>query len=196
MMDKTSDGLLSGILGAVLFVIFLFIFDVGVIPSLVIGGVGFGAGFLIFMRKKPEILAAETNSLEEGTKKLAEIRRLEKQIQKATMVSKVKEIDISIGKILSKIQKDPSKLKQAHQFLNYYLDATLKILNKYVELSAQNLHDQTILDSLKKVEDMLQDIKDAFDKFLVKLLSDDVLNLDTELSLLGQTIKMEGLGKE
>ena len=60
-MNKTSDGLLAGVLGAALFLVFLFAVNAGPIISLLIGGAGFGAGMLLFSRKKPEVIAQEVD---------------------------------------------------------------------------------------------------------------------------------------
>ena len=197
-MNKTSDGLLAGILGAALFLVFLFVINAGPIVSLVIGGAGFGAGMLLFSRKKPEVIAQEIDlktAVSNGQKKLVEIQKFQKLIKKPVVVAKVKEICEVIEKILEDLEKDPQDLKAARQFLDYYLDSTIKILNRYVELSAQNISDDSIKASLLKVENMLQTIKDAFEKKLAQLLSNDVMDLDTELSLLDQSINMDGLRK-
>jgi 5-bromo-4-chloroindolyl phosphate hydrolysis protein len=96
---------------------------------------------------------------------------------------------------LDTIQEDPTKLKPSQQFLNYYLDATVNILTKYVDLAGKDVRDAEIQKSLLKVETTLITIKDAFDKQLAKLLSNDAMNLDVEIQVLEQTINSEGLGK-
>ena len=47
--------------------------------------------------------------------------------------------------------------------------------------------------SLAKAERMLDDIQRAFEKQLSALLWDDVLDLDTELSVLEENIELENL---
>jgi 5-bromo-4-chloroindolyl phosphate hydrolysis protein len=198
--ETTKDGLFSGILAAAMFLAFLLIIDAGVVASLLAGAVVYAIGFFFLFRvKKPEVIASEATlkeALQEGSRKLSEIQRLEKQVRKASMIPQIKDIEGIIGKILAKIEHDPDSLKLAHQFLAYYLDSTINILNKYVELSAQDIEDEDIKKSLAKVETMLQTIRDAFEKQLGRLLSDDAMDLDAELATLEQTIKMEGLGKE
>jgi 5-bromo-4-chloroindolyl phosphate hydrolysis protein len=201
MSDTTAkDGLFSGILAGGLFLLFFFLVDAGLLLSLVLAGGGYAVGFFfLFKVKKPEIVADESAlkaALVEGRKKLGSIQELEKKVRKASMISQIKDIEGIIGKILDKIERDPSRLRMAHQFLNYYLESTINILNKYVELGAQNVEDEDIKKSLAKVESMLQTIRDAFEKQLARLLSDDAMDLDAELETLEQTIKMEGLGKE
>jgi 5-bromo-4-chloroindolyl phosphate hydrolysis protein len=195
----TSDGLLSGIVGAVVFVVFYLLIDTGLVISLILGVAAFVGGFFLFERKRPEVIEKENDlrsSLDAGDKKLSEIRGLERKIRKPSMLSKMKEIDDLIEKILVDIKKDPAKLHSARQFLDYYLDATIQILTKYVEISSQNVKDSSIQASLARVEGMLGTIKDAFDAQLAKLLSNDVMDLDSAVQTLKQTIEMEGLGKE
>ncbi len=201
MSDKTAkDGLLSGILAAAIFLVFFLVINVPIIPSLLVAGLAYAVGFFFLFRvKKPEVVADESElrtALQDGGRKLTAIQELEKKVRKPSMVSQIKDIEGIIAKILAKIEKDPGRLRQAHQFLNYYLESTINILNKYVELGAQNVEDEDIKKSLAKVESMLQTIRDAFDKQLARLLSDDAMDFDAELETLEQTIKMEGLGKE
>ena len=193
-----TDGLLATGFGAVLFIAFYLFLDMGLVLSLIALGGGFVAGLFLFTRDKPKEEIAEDDlkgAIEAGTLKLAEIKKFEKKVKKPSVIQKVKEIEIVIQKILDDLVKDPGDLKAARQFLNFYLDSTVKILNRYVELSDQDVDDPTINASLAKVEAMLSTLKDAFEKQLGKLLTNDVMDLDTELSLLDSTIKMEGLGK-
>lgn len=97
-------------------------------------------------------------------------------------------------KILAEIRRDPADLKRSRQFLSYYLDATINIITKYATLSSQRVDDESIGESLSRTERMLDTINLAFEKQLARLLSNDVMDLDTELTLLEKTIEMEGLG--
>lgn len=196
--NRTSDGLLSGLLGAAVFLLFFLALDVGPWVSAALALGAWGAGFFLFSRKKPDVVAQESelrNTLTEGRRKLAEIRRFEKAMDKVTVANAVSEIATVTEKILTSIEEDASQIKQARQFLTYYLDSTIKILGLYVDLGSQDLADDGIQKSLARVEALVLTLKETFEKQLARLLSNDVLDLDTEISLLEQTIKMEGLGK-
>lgn len=197
-MKKSGNGLWAGIVAAAVFLIAFLVLGLGIVISLVFAAASFAAGWFLFPTKKPEVLAAEAEvkeSLAEGRLKLEKIRSLGKNIQKPGIAGSLGEICTVIEKILKTIADDPKKLRPAKQFLNYYLDATVKILAMYAELASKNVQDAEIQSSLSKVEAMLGTIKDAFEKQLAQLLSGEVMNLDTELSLLQQTINMENLGK-
>lgn len=174
-------------------------FDVGVFVSLVISALFFTSGALLFRTGKADAslrVADLEPALIEGKKKLAGIVAFKKQIRDEVIIGKVNTICLTVEKILAEVKRDPGDLKAARQFLSYYLDATINILNKYVTLSMQNVSDSGIKSSLRRVESMLDTIANAFEKQLTRLLSNDVMDLDTELSLLEKTIQMEGLGDE
>ena len=195
----TPDGLFSGVLGAAVFAVFYFLLDTGLVLSLVLSIVAFIGGLFLFQRRRAQVIEKENdlrNSLDAGDKKHSEIRALQRKIRKPAVLSKLKEIDDVVERILVGIKKDPSKLRNARQFLDYYLDATIKILTKYVDISSQNVRDPGIQASLARVEGMLGTLKDAFEAQLAKLLSNDVMDLDSALQTLKQAIEMEGLGKE
>ena len=189
----------QGFWGRRSFVVFYLLIDVGLVFSLILSLGAFVGGFFLFVRKSPEVVDRETDlrlSLDAGEKKHSQIRALARRIRKPSVLARIKEIDVAVEKILGVIRKDPSKLRAARQFLDYYLDATIQILTKYVDISSQDLKDATIQASLARVEGMLGTIKDAFDAQLAKLLTDDVMDLDVAMETLKQTIEMEGLGKE
>jgi 5-bromo-4-chloroindolyl phosphate hydrolysis protein len=197
-MKKTNNGLWSGIIAAAVFLITFLFLDLGLPISLILAAVSFGAGWLLLPTKKPEVAAAEAevkDALAVGRRKLDQIRALGKNIKKPEMAKSLAEVCTIIEKILSTIADDPKKLNPSKQFLNYYLESTVKIMTMYAELAAKNVNDAAIQTALAKVEAMLGTIRDAFEKQLAKLLSGEVMDLDVELSLLQQTINMEGLGK-
>ena len=194
---------LAGVLAAVVFAVFFFFLSPGsLVISAICGFVGLVAGFLLFPAPKRLDLGSGVKpeelreALAGGDRSLAALRKAAKAITDKAAGAKVAEIAKLVERILDDIRKDPKDLRNARQFLGYYLDATIKIVERYVELSAQGLKDRSVQASLRKVEGMLETIRAAFEKQLAMLLSDDVLDLDTEIGLLEKTIRMEGLGED
>lgn len=196
--STSSDWILSAVLASGAFLVTYLFIGMVIGVSLLISILFFISGIFLFQVKKKDVLEQEADldvSLAEGKRKLGEIRSFEKEIKSAPITVKLQSICLIVEKILAEVTRDPGDLKAARQFLTYYLDATITILNKYVKLSAQNVSDSAIQNSLNRVETMLDTINTAFEKQLTRLLSNDVMDLDTELSLLEKTINMEGLGE-
>lgn len=197
-MKRGTNGVAAGIVAAIVFLALFIVLEIGVVPSLALSLASFVAGLFLFKTKGKEDPAARADlkdALSEGRQKLQSMRDLGRSIRDPATKEQVGELCALVEKILATVSDDPKKLSPARQFLGFYLDSTLKIIGTYAELEAKDIHDAEIQASLEKARSMLRTIHDAFEKQLAKLVSGDVLDLDAELSLMQQTIEMEGLGK-
>ncbi len=131
-------------------------------------------------------------AVKEGTEKLKNIRNSTRMIMNNEIAAKVQDICKTGFEIFDYIDKNPEDISKAKQFINYYLDATEKIVNRYVELSAKKEKTKEIEDSMKSVEAILDSIKETYLKQLHNLLEDDLLDLNTEIKVLEKTMKYEG----
>lgn len=186
---------MAGILGGAVFLVFFLVLNLPLWLSALIAAAAFGAGFLLTPRAAAPADPDLSGALAEGRKKLSGLRRLGSGLDQPTMAAEVAAIAQVADRILDEAAGDPRSLKKARPFLTYYLDSTVKILDLYTGLKGQGLEDEDIARTLARVEAMLRTIREAFEKLLARLLADDVLDLDTEIALLEQTIKMEGLNK-
>lgn len=130
-------------------------------------------------------------AVKQGMDRLRNIRNNTMMITSNDVASEIRDICKTGTEIFDYIQKNPDDLKKAKQFINYYLDATEKIVKRYVELSSNKDKSPEIENSLKKVEEMLQSINETYRKQLDNLLEDDLLDLNTEIKVLESTMKME-----
>ncbi len=203
-MDNSIRKIICGIIGGGVFLFSLFVIGFNPLLSIIFAAVGYVSG-LLMLHKNDEIdvnlsggvtqkMLDET--LAEGYRKLKEMKELRKNIFNETVGKKIDGIADIVSKIFDDFKRDPKDIKAARQFLSYYLDATLNIVNKYIDLSGRGVRSNDLTQSLAKVEELLDTIKHAFEKQLEILLKDDVMDLDTELKLLESTIKMEGLSPD
>ena len=199
-----TSGILAGFVGGGIFLVFWLLVGVPLIPSLLIGAAAYGAGLLVF-RRQPRAIAVDTGgapreiretALREGEERVAVLKGLSARISATSVRRTCDEVVSSAQRILEDLKKNPKDIRTARQFLSYYLDATVKIVARYVELAGKNLDDASIKDSLARAESMLQMISGAFEKQHARLLEDDVMDLDAEMTLLKQTLSMEGLGPQ
>ena len=75
--------------------------------------------------------------------------------------------------ILDDSAKNPKDVRAARQFLNYYLDATIKIVARYADLARKEASLRGDPSSLKRAESMLDMIRSAFEKQHARLLEDE-----------------------
>lgn len=177
--------------------------------ALLTGFGGFIAGSLVFRPitgKKKELPdysridgvthEIHEQALREGRLKLSKLRAYTDRIQDRSIQIKARNIGLLTEKILDTIEKDPKDLKPSRSFLNYYLDAVLKILNQYNEMSTQKIGSKDVEQLIVKVDGTLTALEQACEKHLKRLMENDLLDLDTELTVLQRTIEMEGFGKD
>lgn len=206
--SKPNLGPVGGlVLGVIGFVVVYFLLRAELVVGLLAGAGAFAAGLLMFGGRSssksmtvelPQGVTQEAldQALTEGRHKLNLLKGYAYKISDIKVRKEADDICDITEKILKDIRQDPKDLRPARQFLNYYLDATVKILRRYVDISSRGLSGGEIDATLKRVEDSLSTIHKAFQKQLAKLMEDDVMDLDTELEVLDRTIRMEGLGDD
>jgi 5-bromo-4-chloroindolyl phosphate hydrolysis protein len=205
MPRPVLPGLLAGALGGGVFLLLLLVFSVPLFWALLGAAAGTGAGFLLFGgRRRAEVLLPGSKAdgqlaeeaVREGQDGLRRLRSTIAQIPNKTVRERAEAVAAVADRILEDIRKDPKDVRPARQFFTYYLDATVRVLAKYVELRSHGEPSEAVRASLRRVEDNLELIRSAFEQQLGRLLEDDVLDLDTEIALLEKTIRLEGLGEE
>ncbi|MBP7735086.1 MAG: 5-bromo-4-chloroindolyl phosphate hydrolysis family protein [Spirochaetes bacterium] len=141
---------------------------------------------------KPAPDKAAADLVREGMEKLRQISNTTRMIQSNEVAAKIRECCKVGVDIFDYIKKNPNKINKVKQFANYYLDATKKIIEQYVELSGRPNRTPEIEQAIQKVEGMLDLIKQTFDRQMANLLEDNLLDINTELTVLKNTMKMEG----
>lgn len=197
-------GLFSGAIGGGGFLILFFLVRFPLLPSLLLALAGFGGAYLFIyaFRPKPRIpfdigegitpQLSET-TMKEGGEKVKDLVDCANDIKDAAVRAKIARIIDVIKRIIANFEKDPKDIKQAKQFLSYYLDTSIKIVRKYRDLSARNVRSPEIAATLSKAELMLDSIEKAFEKQQARLLRNDAMDLDSEVQTLEKTINAEDL---
>lgn len=190
---------LGGVLGAVAFLAFLFLLQAGLFLSLLAAAGGFVAGLLL--ANDPRSLRSFSGepaaknldaALAAAEEKLEEFESLIGAIESESVRRKARQIADLERKILEDIEADPKDFGPARGFLSYYQEAAVNILRKYQQILERGASSSEVRASVSKVEPILETIRAAFEKQLARLLENDVLDLDTEITVLEETLKMEG----
>jgi len=135
---------------------------------------------------------AKDNTLDEANDPVMVLEGLLRSL-KNPVKANVKEIIEFSHKILDDVACHPDHANRCRMFLNFYLDSTVNIVKGYIEFKELSVTSDTIQESLSKAEELLLSVKKAFEHLLIKLAEDEVMNLDTELTVLEKTLRYEGL---
>ena len=129
----------------------------------------------------------------DGKLAISEMKRLNESIQDATISRQIDRLEEISGKIFAQVQAEPKKLPQIRKFMNYYLPTTLKLLNAYDRMSDQGVSGENISGTMKRVEDMMATIVQAFEKQLDSLFGAEALDISTDITVLDNMMAREGL---
>jgi len=187
----------SALLGGAFFAVPYLALSAPIWASALSAVAAYGAGMLIFKEKEQGItLSYGTDNLYEVLKQAkentAKIREISRQIESVNMVNNIKEICSISDKIIDTISKKPEKVKQASNFLNYYLPVTIKMLTRYDEIENQRLTTKDSEKFMKSIQDMVQKIKVAFQNQLEHLYQPEMIDTDAEIKVFESMLKMDG----
>lgn len=188
----------SAIIGGAFFAVPYLALGIELIPSVAISAVAYGAGALIVkgMDKNKIDISNNGQNLYEILKKakemVAQINTISKQLENKILVENVNKICETSNKIIDTLSKNPNKLGQVNNFLNYYLPVTIKILNRYDEIENQKLNTPESEKFMKSVQEMTCKIKDAFNEQLNNLYQTEMIDTDAELKVFDAMLKSDG----
>jgi len=186
----------SAILGGAFFAVPYVALGIELLPSLAISAVAYGAGTLIFKDRNKLDLSIDKKNLydilKEAKEETLQISNISKQIEDKEVVENIEQIcDIS-NKIIDTLSKNPNKLGQARNFLNYYLPVTIKILTRYDEIENQRLNTTESKEFMESVKKMTEKIKNAFNEQLNNMYQTEMIDTDAEIKVFESMLKSDG----
>lgn len=130
--------------------------------------------------------------LEEARADLKSIERSMTKIRDLELKEESERLHRTAGNILKYLEENPGKIPQARQFIDYYQDAASQLLEKYVDLQNTDLNTEDTRRLKVQTEEAIRTLNEAFENQFQKLMSEELLDMEAELQLLRQTMKMEG----
>lgn len=197
---KNKD-ITSALIGSAFFAVPYLTMSVALVPSLILGGLAFGAGELVFSGFKPKPTLRNTNlslyqKIELAKKENKEIQNLIPKVEKETTKTNLKEIYSSVNKIISVVETNPKKEKRLNNFFDYYLPVLIKIVDKYDEIENQKLISKEGKEFLTKADKMIDDTNEAFKMILSSLYQKDIMDADAEMKVYEMMLKADGIVEE
>lgn len=131
--------------------------------------------------------------IRERDRALSEMRRLNDNIRDEKISGQIDHMEDITRKIISHVVEHPQKLPQIRKFLSYYLPTTLKLLNAYDRMGAAGISGTNIDGTMGKIGTMMDTVVAAFDRQLDALFRDEALDISTDITVMENMLKGEGL---
>lgn len=131
--------------------------------------------------------------LTQGREIIKSIRRENDLIPDESLSEKLDQLENLCGAIFQAVYENPAKAPQIRKFMEYYLPTTLKIVRSYRLLDERNLPMTEARDAQQRIDDALGVVVTGCQKMLQKLYKNDMLDITTDLDVLEQMLKRDGL---
>lgn len=131
--------------------------------------------------------------LRERDRALEELERLKRDIPDPAIGQQIDHLQADTRKIIDHVKAHPEKLSQIRKFTNYYLPTTLKLLNAYDRMDDTGISGSNIDTAMGKIGSALESIVTAFDRQLDALFADEALDISTDITVMEDLLRQEGL---
>jgi predicted transcriptional regulator len=134
--------------------------------------------------------------LDKGNFFLSQLRCCNDAIPGAVVSEKISRMEDIVRRIFQRAEADPEVIPDLKKLMNYYLPMTVKLLNAYADMDAQNPQGEIILASKKEIEDTLDTLNLAYEKLLDDLFEETALDVSSDISVLQTMLAQEGLTED
>lgn len=138
----------------------------------------------------PEVQAI----VKEGRVALKEMGRLYNSIPKPEIRSRINQLMAVSDQIVRDAMDDTEDVPQIRKFLDFYLPTTIRLLNAYDRMSAQEYAGENITGSMERIEEMLDTTIEAYKKQLDALFANQAANIQIDIDTMNTMLAREGLG--
>lgn len=129
--------------------------------------------------------------ISDGKEKIRMMKKYADETRRPDIKKKILSVAEASAGIYRYLEKEPSSIRQAGLFLNFYNDSALTVIRKYAAVSSGPETEKNI-QLCKKVEDGMESIAVSFGRQYEKLIDGSISDIDLELSFLKKTLKNEG----
>ena len=139
----------------------------------------------------PVSYGPETDAiLAEARTARAEMERLAASIGDSAITAKITVLTALSDKIAQDAIADPADIPKIRKFQGYFLPSTIALLHAYDRMSGDG---QTAVSAKDRIAKMLDTEISAFEKQLDSLYDNDAFDVDTDIRVMEQLLRREGL---
>lgn len=131
--------------------------------------------------------------IKQGGSYLQQLRELDVAIDDTAVSAKIASIENTVGRILARVEAEPSVLAGLDRMMDYYLPTTVKLLGAYADLERESVQGQNITASRTEIEQTLDVLHTAYEKLLDETFQDLSMDVSSDISVLQAVLAQDGL---
>lgn len=199
-LRQNIAAIISAAAAGAVFIILLFLLEWSVFIDVPVA-IGTYAGLYLVTKPKRRIGNMDIDFIENGAEleqKLLEAKEDYDSIKKSILKigdmqvkDEAEKLAETSAAIIEYLEQNPLKIRQARQFIDYYQDSASKLLSKYIGLQDANIETAEIIQLKKDTRSALGTLNKAFSGQFEKLMRGELTDMQAEIELLEQTVKME-----
>lgn len=139
-----------------------------------------------------ERLGEVAEVIEEGKGYVRLIRQCNDEILGEEMSDKLDRLELLVTRIFDQVEKEPELASELRKMLSFYLPTTKKLLEAYRDLDSQQLDLSNIEQTKREIETAVDNINEAFEKFLDELFREKAWDIQSDISALHTILKQDG----
>ncbi|CAM3960382.1 5-bromo-4-chloroindolyl phosphate hydrolysis family protein [Lederbergia lenta] len=128
-------------------------------------------------------------NLSETKKKINRLQKAFFSVRSMGAFKQLYELNKLVKRMYTIVNKDPRRFYQSERFFFYHLDSVVELSERYAELAAQPVKNETMYISLKETQSTLEDLSESIKKDIYHVLSTDVDDLKFELDVAKHSLK-------
>jgi 5-bromo-4-chloroindolyl phosphate hydrolysis protein len=123
---------------------------------------------------------------------LVELGKVYRQISGTKIGPQVFQMTQTTQEILEQVKADPEKMRGLRQFFGYFLPTSIDLLKKYASFSARRVKTDNITNSIRRIEDSIDNIAAVFRKEFDNLFMDDAVDISAEITVMEGMLASDG----
>lgn len=143
-------------------------------------------------KQERERLGEAADVIEEGKNYVRLIRQCNDEIPGEEMSDKLDRLELLVTRIFDQVEKEPELAPELRKMLSFYLPTTKKLLEAYRDLDSQQLDLSNIEQTKREIETAVDNINEAFEKFLDELFREKAWDIQSDISALHTILKQDG----
>ncbi len=143
-------------------------------------------------QRERERLGQAAEVIEEGKNYVRLIRQCNDEIPGEEMSDKLDRLELLVTRIFDQVEKEPELAPELRKMLSFYLPTTKKLLEAYRDLDSQNLDLSNVEQTKREIESAVDNINEAFEKFLDELFREKAWDIQSDISALHTILKQDG----